>query len=46
MLDPWPGQRERCMAVLADYLESLPVFPAIRASVLKAVEATMPQVTQ
>ncbi|MDG4879216.1 hypothetical protein P9273_29490 [Mesorhizobium sp. WSM4935] len=46
LLDPWPGQRERCMAVLSSYLESLPIFPAIRNSVLQAVEAAMPQVTQ
>ncbi|TIT07963.1 MAG: hypothetical protein E5W74_24770 [Mesorhizobium sp.] len=46
LLDPWSGQRERCMAVLSSYLESLPIFPAIRTSVLKAVEAAMPQVTQ
>lgn len=46
LLDPWPGQRERCVTVLANYLESLPIFPAIRASVLKAVEASMPRVSQ
>ncbi|WP_141246042.1 hypothetical protein [Mesorhizobium sp. WSM3859] len=46
LLDPWHGQRERCMAVLSSYLDSLPIFPAIRTSVLRAVEAAMPQVTQ
>jgi len=46
LLDPWAGQRERCMAVLSSYLECLPIFPAIRMRVLQAVEAAMPQVTQ
>ncbi|AZO59010.1 MULTISPECIES: hypothetical protein [unclassified Mesorhizobium] len=46
LLDPWSGQRERCISVLSGYLDRLPIFPAIRSSVLTAVEAAMPQVHQ
>ena len=46
VLDPWSGQRERCMSVLSNYLESLPIYPAIRANVLQAVAVAMPKVTQ
>lgn len=46
LLDPWSGQRERCISVLAGYLDRLPIFPTIRANVIKAVEAAMPQVHQ
>ncbi|MDG4854554.1 MULTISPECIES: hypothetical protein [unclassified Mesorhizobium] len=46
LLDPWSGQRERCISVLSGYLDRLPIFPAIRSSVINAVEAAMPQVHQ
>lgn len=45
-IDPWSSQRERCLAVLAAYLDKLPVFPTIRKAVVTAVEETLPRVTQ
>ncbi|RWK61825.1 MAG: hypothetical protein EOR85_12840 [Mesorhizobium sp.] len=46
VLDPWPGQRERCLALLSLYLNRLPIFPANRETVMRAVEQTLPQVAQ
>ncbi|WP_376704722.1 hypothetical protein RQ479_08225 [Mesorhizobium sp. ISC25] len=46
VLDPWPGQRERCLALLALYLNRLPIFPANRMTVMRAVEQMLPQVAQ
>lgn len=46
VLDPWSGQRERCLGLLALYLNRLPIFPANRMTVMRAVEQTLPQVTQ
>ncbi|MCA0027373.1 MULTISPECIES: hypothetical protein [unclassified Mesorhizobium] len=46
LVDPWPGQRERCIAVLSAYLDRLPIFPTIRRAVVAAVEETLPRVTQ
>ncbi|BCH20142.1 hypothetical protein [Mesorhizobium sp. L-2-11] len=46
VLDPWPGQRERCLNLLSLYLNRLPIFPANRETVLRAVEQTLPQVSQ
>lgn len=43
-LDPWPGQRERCMDQLLAYLERLPLLPRDRKHVLrKAGEALQPK---
>ncbi|MBZ9852832.1 hypothetical protein LB566_03420 [Mesorhizobium sp. CA13] len=46
LVDPWPGQRERCILVLSAYLDRLPIFPTIRKAVLTAVEETLPRVAQ
>ncbi|MER9662317.1 hypothetical protein [Mesorhizobium sp. M0159] len=46
VLDPWSGQRERCLKVLSAYLDRLPIFPASRQTVIKAVEQALPQVSQ
>jgi hypothetical protein len=46
VIDPWSSQRERCLAVLAAYLDKLPIFPTIRKAVVAAVEETLPRVTQ
>ncbi|MER8811423.1 hypothetical protein [Mesorhizobium sp. M0965] len=46
VLDPWSGQRERCLKVLSAYLDRLPIFPASRVTVLLAVEQALPQVAQ
>lgn len=46
LLDPWPGQRERCYELLLDYLHKLPLLPAARKKILRAVSATLQQVTQ
>jgi hypothetical protein len=46
VIDPWSSQRERCLAVLAAYLDKLPLFPTIRKAVVTAVEETLPRVTQ
>ncbi|MER8403599.1 hypothetical protein NKH16_02405 [Mesorhizobium sp. M1307] len=45
-LDPWSGQRERCLSLLSLYLNRLPIFPANRETVMRAVEQTLPQVAQ
>lgn len=44
LLDPWSGQRERCLKVLTSYLGKLPIFQANRDTVLKAVASALPQV--
>lgn len=44
LLDPWSGQRERCLKVLTAYLGRLPIFQANRDAVIKAVAAALPQV--
>lgn len=46
LVDPWPSQRERCIAMLSAYLDKLPLFPTIRTKVLAAVDETLPQVRQ
>ncbi|WP_027057397.1 hypothetical protein [Mesorhizobium loti] len=46
ILDPWAGQRERCLKVLASYLDRLPIFPAIRQTVLRKVETSLPEAGQ
>ncbi|RUV98280.1 hypothetical protein [Mesorhizobium sp.] len=46
VLDPWPGQRERCLNLLSLYLNRLPIFPANRETVMRTVEQTLPQVAQ
>lgn len=46
IVDPWPAQRERCLAILSAYLDLLPLFPLHKAEVLKAVDETLPQVRQ
>ncbi|TIS78115.1 MAG: hypothetical protein E5W94_11055 [Mesorhizobium sp.] len=46
VLDPWPGQRERCLALLSRYLNQLPIWQANRTTVVLAVEQTLPQVAQ
>ncbi|MER8556103.1 hypothetical protein NKH37_28785 [Mesorhizobium sp. M1217] len=46
VLDPWSGQRERCLKLLSIYLNRLPIFPANRETVMRAVEQTLPQVAQ
>ena len=46
LMDPWPSQRERCLAMLSVYLDRLPLFPTIRKAVLAAVDETLPRVSQ
>lgn len=46
VLDPWTGQRERCLKVLSAYLDRLPLFPSNRDTVMRAIEQALPQVAQ
>ncbi len=52
LLDPWPGQRERCLDRLRDYLNRLPLHPrsrkdiALKVAAALAVTATSKKVAQ
>lgn len=41
VLDPWAGQRERCLDKLRDYLNRLPLHPRSRKDILLKVAAAM-----
>lgn len=41
VLDPWSGQRERCLDRLRDYLNRLPLHPRSRKDILLKVAAAM-----
>lgn len=45
-LDPWASQRERCLGVLRQYLDRTALFGPTKSVVVKAVEASLPQVAQ
>ncbi|RWD71619.1 hypothetical protein [Mesorhizobium sp.] len=44
LMDPWPSQRERCLAILSAYLDRLPIFPTARKAVLAAIDEALPKV--
>jgi len=44
MLDPWAPQRERCICVLQEFLNFLPLLPAERARLTLAAEQTLPKI--
>lgn len=44
MLDPWAPQRERCICVLQEFLNFLPLLPAERAKLTIAAEQTLPKI--
>ncbi|MCR5941081.1 hypothetical protein FG152_09630 [Ochrobactrum sp. XJ1] len=44
MLDPWAPQRERCICVLQEFLNFLPLLPAERARLTTAAEQTLPKI--
>lgn len=46
LIDPWPGQRERCIEVLFAYLDRLPLFPRDRKKIAMRVSATLQKVAQ
>lgn len=46
VLDPWPGQRERCAELLMAYLEKLPLFPRERKTILREATKAMQKVFQ
>lgn len=41
VLDPWSGQRERCLDKLRDYLNRLPLHPRSRKDILLKVAAAL-----
>lgn len=41
LIDPWPGQRERCLDRLRDYLDRLPLLPRDRKQIVMAVAAAL-----
>lgn len=41
LLDPWPGQRERCLDKLRDYLNRLPLHPRSRKHICLKVAAAL-----
>lgn len=44
MLDPWTPQRERCICVLQEFLNLLPLLPVERAKLTIAAEQTLPKI--
>lgn len=46
LLDPWSGQRERCLDLLLVYLQKLPLLPRDRKKIVRAVAETLAQVKQ
>ena len=45
-LDPWPTQRERCLAILRSYLDRSALFAPVKAEIVNAVAASYPMVVQ
>lgn len=41
VLDPWPGQRERCLSLLEAYFRTTPAGPNVTAYVVRAVAETL-----
>lgn len=41
LLDPWPGQRERCLDKLRDYFNRLPLHPRSRKDITLKVAAAL-----
>lgn len=41
VLDNWPGQRERCLEKLRDYLDRLPLLPRDRKKIVISVAAAL-----
>jgi hypothetical protein len=44
--DPWPSQRERCLAILRTYLDRTQLFEHSKKQVVEAVAASFPKVAQ
>ena len=45
-LDQWSGQRERCLTVLSDFLDRLPILPRDRKAILRRVSEVFQRVVQ
>ena len=45
-MDPWPSQRERCLAMLRRYLDRSELFDHTKRSIVEAVAASYPAVAQ
>jgi hypothetical protein len=46
LLDTWSGQRERCIALLTDYLAKIPLFTKERKKIVLAVAETLARAAQ
>jgi hypothetical protein len=44
--DPWPLQRERCLAILRNYLNRTQLFEHSKREIVEAVAASFPKVAQ
>ncbi|PRD42349.1 hypothetical protein C5748_16275 [Phyllobacterium phragmitis] len=44
LLDPWAAQRERCLCLLQEFLNTLPLLPAERARLVQAADSTLPKI--